>query len=63
MKRYPVKKIPFGSAVIEIIRYKQTEKQTDIQTYTLHYKDTIKLLITFVMPDFIQTQGKINNKL
>ena len=37
MKSYPVKKNPIGSAVREIIRYKQTDRQTHI--LLLYYKD------------------------
>ena len=37
MRIYPVKENPIDSAVREIIRYKQTHKQTDI--LLLYYKD------------------------
>ena len=45
MRSYPVKEHPSGSAVSEILRYRQKDKQTDI--LLLHYKDCyfkIKLL-------------------
>ena len=32
MRSYPVKKNPIGSAVSEILRYKQTDRQTNRQT-------------------------------
>ena len=40
MRCYPKKENHISSAVIEIIRYKQTNKQTDI--LLLYYKDKIK---------------------
>ena len=40
MKSYPVKENPIGSAVSEILRYKQTDRQTNKQTNKQKDKQT-----------------------
>ena len=53
MRSYPVKENPIGSAVSEILRYKQTDKQTDKQTNRL--TDIVLLCIIDRICKFIKT--------
>ena len=65
MRSYPVKENPFGSAVSEILCYKQTNRQTDIvllciidyclgaATIVFRVIFKIGVVVTTVQPNFI----------
>ena len=46
MRSYPVKENPFGSAVSEILLYRQTNKQIDISL--LYYEDNRKNYLMWI---------------